>query len=223
MIQTSTFEFLKALRANNYREWFHENKAWYDREKANVIATGNAVLGEINRFDTAIGFPDLKKCMFRIARDTRFSTNKSPYKTNFGVVMNPDGRIHSPLSCYYMHVEPGDCFLSCGIYMPEPAMLKAIREAIDGDWEEFQGIIEDKKFKNTVGDLAREDKVLKRVPAGFDKDSPAAEYLKLTNYYVYVPVKEETMCAPDFAVTAGKIFETMAPLQRFLNKAIENR
>lgn len=133
-------------------------------------------------FDPSLGFPDLRKCIYRIARDTRFSVNKEPYKTNMGVVFSPSGTTHGDLSCYYMHVEPGGSFISCGVYMPSADVLKAVRKAIDDDWEEFEAILNDKSFKKAFGDLSREEKVLKRVPAGFAKDSPSADYLKLYHF-----------------------------------------
>lgn len=222
MIEQSTLEFLSDLRRNNYRDWFHEQRERYETARANVIAVGTQLAGEINRFDPSLGYPDLRKCMFRIARDTRFSANKEPYKTNFGMLFTPDGTTRTRLSAYYMHIEPGNSFISCGVYMADPQALKAVRTAIDDEWEEFSAIVENPKFKKEIGALSREDKVLKRVPAGFDKDSPAAEYLKLCHFYVWVPFPDRIVCGERFVPDAARLFALMKPLNDFLNRAIKN-
>lgn len=223
MIEQSTLDFLKDLRTNNYREWYHAHKPRYEQARNNVLETASEMIGGINRFDPSVGFPDLRKCMFRIARDTRFSADKTPYKTHIGLVFSPDGTTRCRLSVYYLHIEPGGSFVSCGLYMPDKDYLKATREAIDDQWNEFSAIVNDRKFKAAFGDLCREDKVLQRVPAGFDKNSPAAEYLKLTAFYVYTRFTDEEVCSPDFAVKALTAFKLMKPLNEFLNRAISDR
>lgn len=223
MINPSTLEFLSELRENNYREWFHSQKPRYEAAKTNVLDTAGQMLDGIRQFDPSLGFPDLRKCIYRIARDTRFSVNKEPYKTNMGVVFSPSGTTHGDLSCYYMHVEPGGSFISCGVYMPSADVLKAVRKAIDDDWEEFEAILNDKSFKKAFGDLSREEKVLKRVPAGFAKDSPSADYLKLYHFYVQQPVSDAQLCSERYMAEAVQAFKTTKPLNDFLNRAIRNR
>ena len=205
MINPSTLEFLSELRENNYREWFHSQKPRYEAAKTNVLDTAGQMLDGIRQFDPSLGFPDLRKCIYRIARDTRFSVNKEPYKTNMGVVFSPSGTTHGDLSCYYMHV------------------VKAVRKAIDDDWEEFEAILNDKSFKKAFGDLSREEKVLKRVPAGFAKDSPSADYLKLYHFYVQQPVSDAQLCSERYVAEAVQAFKTTKPLNDFLNRAIRNR
>ena len=221
-IERSTLDFLQDLKKNNDREWFHASRNRYEAAKNNVLETASELLVAINRFDSSMGYPDLRRCMFRIARDTRFSADKSPYKTNLGVVFAPDGRVHSPLSRFYMHIEPGASFVSCGVYLPEPETLRSIREAIDDEWETFRAILDRKAFKTNLGDLSREDRVLKRVPTGFDKDSPAAEYVKLTRFYAFKDLDEDTVCSPGYVETAAGLFRIMHPLNEFLNRAILN-
>lgn len=128
MIEKSTLEFLDDLRRNNYKEWFHENRARYDAARVNVLENAGRMVEGINLFDPSLGYPDVSKLIYRINRNLRFSADKTPYKTHFGVVMNADGDRHSPLSCYYMHVEPGGMsVVSCGLYMPE-AMSGSLNE-----------------------------------------------------------------------------------------------
>ena len=220
MIQKFTLDFLKQLSDNNYREWFHEHKAEYEAAKQNVLEATAALLVEINKFDKGIGFPEPKKCIFRIARDTRFANDKSPYKTNFGVIMNAAGSTRSELPGYYLHIEPGNCFVSCGVYMPSPQVMKAIRTAIDEEWKAFSAIISKKAFKDAFGTLFRDEDALSRVPQGFDKDSPAAEFLKLKHFYVLRSLTNKEVCSKDYIQTAAHYYKLMQPLNSFLSGAI---
>lgn len=223
MIEQSTLDFFKELRINNYRAWYHANKSRYETARNNAWETAEEILQGLHRFDPSVGFPDLRKCTFRIARDTRFSPDKTPYKTHIGILFNPEENTHCRRSSiYYLHIEPGDSFVSCGVYMPDKEYLKAIRTAIDNQWEDFSAILNERSFRKTVGDLAREDKLLKRVPAGFDKNSPAAEYLKLNHFYTYVSFTDAEICSPRFVEEALKAFRCMKPLNDFLNRAIRD-
>lgn len=221
MIHKTTLQFLRALSQHNDREWFHAHRSEYDAARQNVLETGHLLLEEINTFDP-IGFYDLRKTMFRIARDTRFAADKSPYKTNFGLLFNREGTTRSNLSGYYLHIEPAHCFLSCGLYMPLPEELKAVRSAIEYDFERFKKIVDCPAFKQAFGDLCRNSDTLSRVPNGFDKHSPAAEYVKLKHFYVMTPLSEKKLLAASFVREAAESFRLMAPLNAFLNEAIRN-
>ena len=222
MIESSTFDFLTDLRHNNYREWYHASKSRCEAARNNVLETASEMIAGINRFDSSVGYPDLRKCMFRMARDTRFSPDKTPYKTHICLVFSPEGNTHCKTSVYYLHIEPNGSFVSCGLYMPDKPQLKAVREAIVEEWDEFSQIVQDPIFRKTFGDLCRENKVLQRVPNGFDKNFPGADYLKLNSFYVYASFPDHEVCASDFVSRALQILEYTAPLNRFLNRAIQN-
>ncbi|MDE6500178.1 MAG: DUF2461 domain-containing protein [Rikenella sp.] len=150
MIEQTTLDFLRDLRRNNYKEWFHANRERYDAARADVLANAGRLVEGINRFDPTLGNPDLTKLIYRINRNMRFSADKTPYKTHFGVVMNADGDRHSPLSGYYMHVEPdGMSVVSCGLYITEEnaESRKRVRQAIDDHWDEFSAIVHDPRFR----------------------------------------------------------------------------
>jgi uncharacterized protein (TIGR02453 family) len=219
MIAKSTLNFLTQLRKNNYREWFHEHKAEYDEAKQNVLDNTASLLQEIHKFDKTIGLPDPRKCLFRIARDTRFSSDKSPYKPNFGIIMNPEGNTRCELSGYYLHIEPGNCFVSCGIYMPMPDILKAIRIKIEEEWDVFSAILRKKTFREAFDSLVRDDDTLSRVPAGFDKNSPAAEFLKFKRFYIMAGIRNSEATGKDFIKQAVAYYRLMQPLNTFLNEA----
>ena len=223
MLNKDTLAFLGDLKKNNNREWFTANKARYDKAHADVEALVNKLLPALNEFDPEIGQPDAKKLMFRIYRDVRFSPNKEPYKVNMGAVLCAEEHKKSWAHAdYYVHVEQGSCFLSCGLYMPPPNALKAVRMAIYEDFDTFSKIINAPDFKKTFAELAREEDTLQRVPNGFDKDHPAAEFLKMKHFYVFTNVSDNDVCSKDYADKAVKILKITKDFKDWLNKAIED-
>ena len=213
-LKNSTLLFLKDLHKNNNREWFNENKDRYLSANANVVDFVETLIEEIGEFDEAILRTDAKKALFRIYRDVRFSKDKSPYKTNFGagLGMGKGNRI----SGYYLHIEPGKSFLAGGVYQPDTTVLKEIRKEISINSNEFLSILEQDEFRNNFRGLSVEQK-LQRVPAGFEKDDPMAEFLKLKNFIVVHPVSNEALMKEDGAKNFAQIFKSIIPLNDFLS------
>jgi uncharacterized protein (TIGR02453 family) len=222
MIEKSTLKFLSELRMNNHREWFHNNKNRYESARDNVLDTSKKLYAEISKFDKNIIFDDPKRCMFRIYRDTRFTKYKEPYKTNIGMIFSPDGTKKCQLSSYYLHVEPNNNFVSCGVYMPNAEILKTIRLAIYEDFDDFLKIVENKTFKSHFGALCRDENSLSRIPVGFDKDSPAGDYLKLKHFYVFQSFSDNDVCDSDYVKKAADALKLTKPLNDWLNRAILN-
>ncbi|MFT3919158.1 DUF2461 domain-containing protein [Cloacibacterium sp.] len=213
-MQSSTLQFLRTLEKNNNREWFNENKTTYQEAQQDVISFVEKLIEEMVVFDEEIGKADAKKSLFRIYRDTRFSKDKSPYKTNFGASLGMGKG--SQKAGYYLHIEPGKSFLAGGIYMPESSVLKEIRKEISAFGEEFLTIVEKDEFRNYFRGLSVEDK-LKKVPQGFEKDDKMAEFLKLKHYIVTHPVSDEQLLNENAAKEFAKIYKAMKPLNDFLN------
>ena len=141
MIDKALFNFLKDLKENNHRDWFHANKKIYDGVKKNVLEMLERILPELEKLDPDMTGLEPKKCIFRINRDIRFSKDKSPYKTNFGSFMVKGGK-SSGNAGYYIHFEPGNCFIAGGIYMPPGPQLKKVRTEIYYNVDEFKAIFE---------------------------------------------------------------------------------
>jgi uncharacterized protein (TIGR02453 family) len=125
----------------------------------------------------------------------------------------------SSYACYYAHIEPGNCFLSGGIYMPDPPTLKILRQSIDVNSEEFLEIIAEKNFKKYFSAIADENKLVK-VPQGFDKNSPVAEYLKHKDFYVIRGVSDEEICSKNYVKQTLQAFKALKPLNDFFNAAL---
>jgi len=213
-ISPEVFGFLKKLNTNNNREWFTENKNLYTESQQNVIAFLEELLKEMSEFDEELAKIDAKKSLFRIYRDTRFSKDKIPYKTNFGASLGMGKG--SQKGGYYLHLEPGKSFIAGGIYMPESSVLKELRKEISLYGNEFLSILNNKDFKKHFPELDQDDK-LKKVPQGFEKEDPMAEYLKLKNFIVVYYLKDEEILKKDAAKNLAKIFKLMKPLNDFLN------
>ncbi|MDR2206468.1 MAG: DUF2461 domain-containing protein [Flavobacteriaceae bacterium] len=212
-MKNTTLQFLKKLEKNNNRDWFNENKKLYIEAHGDVINFVEILIEKISKFDEAIGKMDAKKSMFRIYRDTRFSKDKSPYKTNFGVNLGigKGGKTAG----YYLHIEPEKSFLAGGVYMPEPGNLKAIRKEISLFGDEFLKILNHKNFKKYFSKMDENDK-LKKIPQGFESNDPMAEYLKLKHFTVSYPVSDEELLSETAAENFAEIFKSIKPLNDFL-------
>ena len=181
----SIIPFLKELAKNNNKDWFAANKTRYQIIQKEVgVFTENLIAG-IAKFDPTIAGLSVKDCTYRIYRDTRFSNDKTPYKTHIGIYICKGGK-NSGNAGYYFHIEPkgnnnwlGGPILAVGLYHPEPAILKSVREDIMSNGENFL-----KTIKSATGfywDNDEEEK-LSRPPKGFPADSPYIEYIKQKNF-----------------------------------------
>jgi len=217
----TTLKFLSQLAKNNDKSWFDENRKLYEEARKEYMDLVDEVILHLKKSDPAIGDQTAKSSIFRINRDVRFSKDKSPYKTNFGASINAHGR-KSMMPGYYVHVEPGKSFIGGGLYMAEPAMIKKVRQEIDYNFEEFQSILKSSSFKKTYKDIYDgKDVKLSRVPQGYEKDNPAAEYLKLKSWIVMREVPDEYMTDSKASSKIVKDLEAMQPLLVFLNKALD--
>ena len=207
----STLQFLTQLKDNNTREWFTEHKAQFLLAKDNFHAFVQSLIGEVGKFDKSLEGVEAQKCVFRIYRDVRFSNDKTPYKTNFAATLKGRG---NGLAGYYLQVEPGATFIAGGLYGPEPAVLKAIRQEISYNGADFLMIINDKVFKK---ELKLEGAKLQKVPQGFDKEDPLAEFLKYKDFTVYHSFTDDAVLKEDFLLDCAKICKAMVPFNGFLN------
>ena len=131
-----------------------------------------------------------------------------------------NGGKKSPNAGYYLHIEPKNCFLAGGMWMPEPEVLKKIRQEIDYNGKDLEKIIKSKSFKTLFGQLSDEDKLV-RVPKDFDQEHPYAEYLKLKSFIVVHSFDETLITTPKFVDYCTKIFKEIHPLNQFLNAALD--
>lgn len=219
MISADLIKFLTQLSKNNSKEWFDKNRPRYTELRENFILFVEKIILRASQIDTDLKHLSAKQCMFRINRDIRFSPNKQPYKTNFGAELSREGR-RSRYASYYIHIEPGECFVGGGIYMPEPDVLKMIRKEIYYNTDEFKKILNNNNFKKILGELETIEK-LKKLPQGFSDDFKDPELLKHKHYIVGRSVSDSHISTSKFEDTVAETFKAMYPFNRFLNSAIE--
>lgn len=218
MVTAQTFKFLRQLAANNEREWFNANKQRYIDEVRDPLLEFIAVIGprlaKISRQIVADPRP-VGGSLFRIYRDTRFSRDKRPYKTHAGLHFRhaSERDVHGP--GFYLHLEPGTIFLGAGIWHPEPAALKKIRDAIATKPKVWQSVL--KRVDLDEGD---DGDRLKRPPQGYDPEHPFLDDLKRKSFTSSTSFTESQAIAADFPARFAKACERKRPLMEFLSRAV---
>ncbi len=211
-------QFLTELSKNNNREWFQQNKKWYDESKEKILFLTDVLINEIGKFDDSVRGLQPKDCMFRIFRDVRFSNDKSPYKTNFGSFICPGGR-KSMNPGYYFHLEPSGCFVAGGIYMPPAETLRAVRSYLADHAEEFLEITQDSDFKTKFPEMY--DDQLKTAPKGFPKDHEHVDLLKYKSFIFSKTLNDKEVKSKEYLELMVDSFRTVSPLNHFLYQALD--
>ena len=211
--------FLKQLKRNNNREWFEKHREEFERNaKIPMLSFIAALHPYFARFAPEFDL-NPKRSIFRIYRDIRFSSDKTPYKTHiaahFVLRGMPKGFIGSG---YYIQIEPGEFFVGGGIYLPDSDQLKKIRKAIAMRDEEFLSIVENRRFKKRFAPFNWSK--LERVPKGYDENQPMADWLKFKQFFVGVSLPESMCYSESLLDEAARICEEASPLVRFLNKSL---
>ena len=216
--------FLKDLTKNNNKEWFAANKPRYKAIQEEVNAFTERLIASIAKFDPTIAGLTAKDCTYRIYRDTRFSNDKTPYKTHIGIYICKGGKC-SGKAGYYFHIEPktngwlGGSMLAVGLYHPEPAILKSVREDILCNGAAFVKTI--KAAKNFDWDSDDEER-LSRPPKGFPAESPYIEYIKQKNFSLVQAFDEKLLADPERLLAfCVKEFKTTKAFADHVNRAVE--
>jgi uncharacterized protein (TIGR02453 family) len=214
----ATLKFLRALKKNNDREWF---KARKDEYEAHVKAPMLEVIGQLAKDFKKIA-PELeaspKVSLYRIYRDTRFSEDKTPLKTNVAAVFPWKGLARHSGAGLYFEVSPGWVWMGGGLYSPETPDLVKIREHIIDTWPEIRKVTTNKAFVTHVRELHGDR--LTRVPRGFPADSPAVAYLKQRQFLASREFPADFATDAKFYPTLVSTFAAMMPLIRFLNEPL---
>jgi len=210
-------KFLRSLKRNNNRDWFNRHKGTYETAVKQPMVELTASLAE----DFARFAPEMlvsKASLYRIHRDTRFSKDKSPYKTHVAAVFPRAGLGKHEGAAFYFHIAPAEVLIGGGLYMPLPQDLNAVRSRIAEQYETFTAIVNHRRFKKVCGDVNGDR--LSRVPRGFAADHPAAEFLKLKQFLAARTCPADAAIEPGFYKLLVETFEAMVPFIRFLNEPI---
>jgi uncharacterized protein (TIGR02453 family) len=221
MIKSSTLKFLKDLKKNNNKPWFEKNKSVYLDAKEDADRFVGQLIERLGKIDPDIAPLQSKDCTYRIYRDVRFSSDKTPYKVHMGAYLNKGGK-KTPTAGYYFHLQPGGKSMAGGgLWMPMPPELNKVRQEIDYNVNEWTKIVGSRPFKQHYPDGLDQDEILSRPPKGYDAGNPAIEYIKLKSFVVTRPIPDETLTSRSLLKEVTNAFGAMKEFVAFLNRALE--
>lgn len=208
--------FLRALKRNNRREWFQPRKEKHDTLiKKPMLELVESLNHELVRFAPDYITP-AQKAVYRIYRDTRFSKDKTPYKTHIAAIFPRHSAIKREGAVFYFHFTEKELLAFGGVYAPEREELLAYRNLLQEHYEEFQAILADKQLKRLTGGLQGEQ--LSRMPKGFSEDHPAEALLRQKQWYLECSLDVKLVTSPKMVTELAKHFAAMAPMVEFLNR-----
>jgi uncharacterized protein (TIGR02453 family) len=214
--------FFRGLEKRNTREWFQPRKSVYEEM---VRAPMTALVEEVNRELVRAGAPEYvtgpAKAIYRIYRDTRFSADKTPYKTHIAAVFPRRGLEKHAGAGLYFSVSHKEIEVAGGVYMPGPEQLLAIRTYLAEKHEEFRRVIANKTLRALMGELYGAS--LSRVPKGFPADHPAADLIKRKQWLFYVLLDPGLAATPELVQEIAKRFRVMIPFVELLNAPLVAR
>jgi uncharacterized protein (TIGR02453 family) len=209
-------KFLRDLKRNNRREWFQPRKEAYEQQvKAPMIELVTALNRELARFAPEY-LNDPKKAIFRIYRDTRFSADKTPYKTHIAAWFARRGGRDGSAGLYFS-VAADSIEVAGGVYHPQPDVLLAVRALIAEHHAELRRILKSPKIKKLLGDLRGDE--LTRVPKGFCAEHPAADLIKKKDWVLAQTLEPSLAISPDLFTAIRDRFRAMGPFLEFMNRS----
>ena len=219
-ISPALFDFLRELRANNERQWFETNKVRYQADVRDpMLAFIRAFAGPLAAISPHFRADPRPNggSLFRIYRDTRFSKDKTPYKTNVGAHFRHEAGKDAHAPGFYLHLEPGMCFVGCGIWHPDSSTLGKVRDAMVDQPREWTRITTSSEFCRTFR-LAGES--LKRPPRGYDPEHPLVDDLRRKDFIVIADMDEAAALRPDALDRFAATVRSGAEFTRFLCQAV---
>jgi len=217
MFTAKTLSFLRSLKRNNKREWFHERRDQYELHcRQPMTAIVERLADDFRSFAPEM-LADPKVSLFRQFRDTRFSDDKTPMKTHIAATF-PNrklGRMNG--ASFYFEVAPAWVWIGGGLWRPDASQLQLVREHIVQNQRELDTIVKSAKFKKLGG---LQGDTMTRVPRGFAKDHPAAVYLLHRQFMGYREEAAAFATRKDFYTQLRTTLETIMPLVRFLNEPL---
>ena len=205
------FSFFKKLEKNNNREWFNDNKPQFKNIESQVKVFGKNLKNALESSEKVDEFK-----LFRVYRDVRFSKNKTPYKTHFGLSFHrekPEFR-----GGYYVHLKPNDNFIAVGFWNPNKEDLLRIRKELELDSSEFRELMEVPKFKNVWGLLEGEE--LKTAPKGFSKEDPNIDLIRKKMFLFKKKYTDTEVLASNFIDKVAQDFITVRPFLDYMSSVL---
>lgn len=213
--------FLRALKRNNRREWFQPRKEKFEALiKAPMLELIESLNHELVRFAPQYITPP-QKAVYRIYRDTRFSKDKTPYKTHVSGIFPRSNAVKREGAVFYFHFTEKELLIFGGLYAPERDELLACRALLAEQHEEFRHVLADKQLKRLVGSLQGEQ--MSRMPKGFPVDHPADSLLRQRQWFLETTVDAKIITSPKVVSEIAKRFAVMTPMVEFLNRPFAHK
>lgn len=217
-IPPDALKFLKEIKQNNNKDWFTKNKPRYESNvKAPCLAFIEAAGPGLHTISKTLNVDPrpVGGSLSRIYRDTRFSKDKSPYKTTIGLMFHNryDTEETGHLPGFYVHIEPGDSGVWAGTWSPAPALLKHVRDALVEQPAQWKKVTKGHTWSD-------HGESLKRVPPGFDPEHEYATDLKRKDFLLGTPLRDADVTSPDFLDKFLSACKELAPFNGFLSKAM---
>ena len=203
--------FFAELETNNNREWFEPQKKRFKALEAEMKQFSADLVEAMNEHDSIDRYK-----LFRLYRDVRFSKDKTPFKTHFGISFHREKP--ALRGGYYLHIKPGDNFIATGFWNPDKDDLKRIRKEMEIDAEEFRDIMAEPSFKTIWGNLEGEE--VKTAPKGFSKEDPNIDLIKKKAYLFTKRYSDEEVLSKDFLQQVNADFQAVRPFFDYMSSVL---
>lgn len=223
-------DFLTEVSANNNRAWFNEHKSEYVAVKTDFEEGINSAITCLADMDPSVRHITVKDATYRFYRDTRFSSDKSPYKNHLGAYIAAHGKkgLHGG---YYIQVQPERCLLACGGYWLPTNILTSCRNEIMGNIDMWRGLVENENFMSLFGRPGESTwdapkgfglENLKTAPSGFPRDYEFVKYLRMKDYCCWTTVSDSFFDGNQWLEPMAEIFKVGKPMMDFINSVIDD-
>lgn len=220
MINQHTFTFLTGLAGFNDKKFFNLNIDLYKAIQKDFVKFWASLIKKISEFDDSIIGTEVKQCTFRINRDTRFSNNKTPYKTNLWIFIAPWWK-KSIFPWYYVHIEPSKSFFWWWIYYPSTENAYKIRTYIYENYKDFEWVLNNKEFKSAFKWVYTFQDSLKKTPKWFDPNHPWIKYIQYKDWLAgNINFKDNEVITENFEDKVVEYCKKLYILNKFLHKAL---
>ena len=203
--------FFAELETNNNREWFEPQKKRFKALEAEMKQFSADLVEAMNEHDSIDRYK-----LFRLYRDVRFSKDKTPFKTHFGISFHREKP--ALRGGYYLHIKPGDNFIATGFWNPDKDDLKRIRKEMEIDAEEFRDIMEEPSFKTIWGSLEGEE--VKTAPKGFSKEDPNIDLIKKKAYLFTKRYSDKEVLSKNFLQQVNADFQAVRPFFDYMSSVL---
>lgn len=230
MNSTRILQFLHDVSVNNNRPWFQAHKDEYLAVKADFEEGIAKAIGRLVELDPSVAHITVKDATYRFYRDTRFSADKSPYKNHLGAYVAAHGK-KSLHGGYYIHLEPGNCLLSCGTYWLPTNILTSCRNEIMVNIDRWRQCVENKQFVSHFGKPCQSSwgsphgfglECLKTAPSGFPRDYEFIDYLRMKDYCCWQTFPETFFDGDQWLDKMVKLFKIAKPMNDFINSVVDD-